>query len=166
MVDDSRIFKWRIRVNARPLQVSQRYFAVALVFCSFVAGCSDADRFINEQLSRLIAKSKGPTIDLSGIGPRAWERLCFIGPHTTNGTTKQVLGFDWDSERKSSIASDEKILLLIFTSGQRVLAFAEYPRSLGDFVRSAGSCVSSTDARFRKEIDGNGSIALVHVPGH
>lgn len=136
----------------------------ALLVLLTVVGCSDADKFINAQLSWLVTKSKESTIDLSGIGPKGWQRLCFIGPHATNAITKQILGFDWDSGRQSSVGRDEGIILLAFTSGQRVMSFAEYPRKDGDFTRVSGSCVSPIDARFRKEVDGNGWIFLVHQP--
>ena len=129
-----------------------------------VVGCSDADTFINNQISRLVANSKESTIDLSRVGPKGWERICFIAPYATNETTNQVLGFEWDSQRNSSIASNDGIFLLVFTSGQRVLAFAEYPSKSGDFIKSSSSCVSPTDAQFRKEVDRNGWIVLVHQP--
>jgi hypothetical protein len=142
--------------------MTARRFAPMVFF--FLAACSDADTFINAQLSRLVANSKDSTIDLSGIGPRGWERLCFIEPYATNQITKQVLGFDWDSERKSTIGRDDGMFLLVFTSGKRVLAFAEYPRDRGDFARRSVSCVSPADAHFRKEVDSKGWIFLVHQP--
>lgn len=139
--------------------MTARFFALLLLLT--VAGCSDADRFITAQLTWLVNNAKESTIDLSGIGPRGWQRLCFIGPHATNAITKQTLGFDWDSEHQSSISHDDAIFLLVFTSGQRVMSFAEYPRKSGDFIGNAGSCVAPTDARFRKEVAGNGWINLV-----
>jgi hypothetical protein len=142
--------------------MTTRCFVVIVLL--FMVGCSDADTFINAQLSRKVTNSKDSTIDLSSIGPKGWERLCFIEPHATNQMTKQILGFDWDSESKSSIGRDDSIFLLVFTSGQRVLAYAEYPRKLGDFERRAVSCVSPTDAHFRKEVDSRGWIFLVHQP--
>ena len=57
-----------------------------------------------------------------------------FGPYSDNKAGQKLLGFDWDLESKTSIASNDKIALLLFVKGQEVVETVEHPRRDGDFA--------------------------------
>jgi hypothetical protein len=92
------------------------------------------------------------------VGPGDWDRVCVLGPYSGNETAQIVLGFAWDAEAKTSIALDDGINVLVFTSGKSVVAYSQHPRNKGDFASIASTCSSRQEARLARQ---PGSWALV-----
>jgi hypothetical protein len=128
-------------------------FVVLLLF--LVAGCT-ASEGISAQIAHQF--DSRDTVDLSTVGPDDWDRVCVLGPYSGNETAQNVLGFDWDAEAKASIALNDGINVLVFTSGKSVVAYSEHPRNKGDFASVASTCSSRQEAKLARK---PGSWALV-----
>ncbi len=85
---------------------------------------------------------------MSKVGGADWERICFFGPYSHNAIAEKSLGFQWDIEEKTSIASSETVNVLVFVKGQTVVIFTEHPRNLGDFAELSDQCFDRTEAVF------------------
>lgn len=105
--------------------------------------------------------SQTAPVDLSAVGPASWERVCILSPYTNNQRAEHVLGFKWDAESKTSIAGSDGINVLVFVQGQRVVAYTEHPRNLGDFSKLQPRCLVRSQATVKRESDFNGWVFLV-----
>jgi hypothetical protein len=97
-------------------------------------------------------ESKGTSVSLAVAVPGNWEKICVLGPYSSNETAKKTLGFSWDAETKTSITTNEGISLLLFVQESKVTAYVEHPRNHGDFSNLTAQC-------FRKE-----QTEFVHDP--
>ena len=134
---------------------SHLLLAVTLLF----AACSQ-DQGISSALARTV-DSNSATVDLATVGPPNWERVCILGPYSSNERAQQILGFKWDAHGKSSIASNDGINLLVFVRGQKVVGFAEHPRNKGDFLKLSSTCLSRSNAVLIRQFESGGWVQLV-----
>lgn len=142
--------------------LSRRWITLSLCLAAALSGCrSDAGEraSIHNQIEALTS-STSETIDLSQVGSSSWSRLCVLTPYSTNETAKNVLGFEWDAEKKTSIQSSDSITVLIFASDGDVETYVAYPRENGDFSRIESSCLSRDRAKFVRE-QNDGSVSFV-----
>jgi hypothetical protein len=124
-------------------------------------GCSGASPSISEQITKQFKASQTEPIDLSAVGPASWERVCILSPYSTNQSAEKVLGFKWDVESKTPIAGSDGINVLVFVQEQRVVAYTEHPRNLGDFSKLQPRCLVRSQATVDRESDGSGWVFFV-----
>lgn len=115
----------------------------------FLAGCGGSD--ISSEISR--QAGTGDRLDLTQVGGSNWDRVCFLGPYTTNAAAEKTLGFAWDVELRTDIESSDGINVLVFVTGQHVASYLEHTRHQ-DFWKLSGQCFQRTEAIFVKR-DGN-----------
>lgn len=110
-----------------------------------LCGCSDpASSSIAEQFSA----SEGRRVDLGSAVDGNWDRVCVLGPYSTDSDAAEALGFSWPAEALTDIARDDGISLLIFVREKSVLKFVEHPRRFGDFSNLSGRCFARKSAKF------------------
>jgi hypothetical protein len=133
-------------------------FAIAILFLS---ACANGDKSISQQLTAEFDASTSAPVDLAKIGPSTWEKVCVLGPYTTNEAAEKILGFKWDVEQRSSIAKNDNINLLVFVKGREVLAYAEHPRNKGDFLKLHSKCLSRKQSTLLRRSNSGGEVQLV-----
>lgn len=121
-----------------------RVGALILVVAA-LCGCSDPT---SSSIAAQFSSSKGQRVDLATAVDGSWDRVCILGPYSTNDDAAEALGFSWPAETLTDIASDDGISLLIFAQGKSVLKFVEHPRGRGDFSNLRGRCFPRASAKF------------------
>ena len=96
-----------------------------------------------------LALKQSHSVNLAAIISSPWDRVCFIGPYSDNARAKQVLGFDWPVESKTSISNNDGETVLVFVRAGAVERYLEHPRNLGDFADLSSECFNRNDATFR-----------------
>ncbi|MGM9482203.1 hypothetical protein ACS5PN_13525 [Roseateles sp. NT4] len=135
--------------------------AAALVASALLlTACTRADPGISDRLSALV-DSGAAAIDMALLGPADWQKVCVLQPYTSNERAEQILGFKWDAASKSSIGTNDGIHLLVFVKGSDVVAYAEHPRSKGDFLKLSPHCLSRSHAHLLRQIGPDGRVQLV-----
>jgi hypothetical protein len=112
------------------------------------AGCHDSSPGISVNIAAQFRDSGGGDVDLRKAYEDPWDRVCMLGPYSSNAVARKTLGFDWDAEGKTAIRRNDGIVLLLFVHSRQVVAHAEHPRNLGDFVNLSGQCFPRDRARF------------------
>jgi hypothetical protein len=102
-------------------------------------------------------------IDLANELKGNWEKVCFIAPYTDNQGAKEVLGFDFDVERKSGISVLDGITLVMTVNGNQVIEYFETPRNNVDFSTLNAGCYSKFNAQFKIVKDNNGWPNVQHT---
>ena len=69
-----------------------------------------------------------------------WEKLCFLGPYSTNTLARQITGIDVDIENRSNIDTHDGISLIIVLSHSEITNLLEVPRNQIDFANLTGNC--------------------------
>lgn len=82
--------------------------------------------------SSLEEKNKAE-IDFKDIIKEDWESMFIFPAYTSYETIYDALGFEWDEVYKTGISYRDDITLLIFTNGEKVVRYIEYPKAYGDF---------------------------------
>lgn len=136
---------------------------VLIVVFLFLSACADRNNQINAQIeAQLHAKPLGP-LNLALVGPSSWERVCILGPYTTNEHAEKVLRFKWDATGKTSIGGNDGINVLVFAKGHQVIAYTEYPRNKGDFSKTP-YCLNRNQANLIQSRDGDWTPIPSSVP--
>ena len=137
---------------------------VLIVVFLFLSACADRNNQINAQIeAQLHAKPLGP-LNLALVGPSSWERVCILGPYTTNEHAEKVLGFKWDATGKTSIGGNDGINVLVFAKGHQVIAYTEYPRNKGDFSKMTPRCLNRNRATLIQSRDGYWTLMPSSTP--
>jgi hypothetical protein len=118
------------------------------VAATLLSACSEGDSSISAAIVDQFDRVMVPVVDLSVVGPPGWDHVCVLTPYTSNAETEKVLGFKWDSDKKTTIGGSDGINVVVFLKGQEVLAFTEHPRNKGDFSGVDSHCVSRERAKF------------------
>jgi hypothetical protein len=71
------------------------------------------------------------------------------------------LGFKWNAEGKTSIASNDGINVLVFVLGTKVIAYAEHPRNQGDISELKPRCLPRATAKVVRRVGAHGWVYLV-----
>jgi hypothetical protein len=137
--------------------------ASILALASIVlASCTNqVDANISDEITRQFEANAAGLISLAAVGLASWQRVCVLTPYSTNETTEKTLGFEWDSESKTSIGSNDGINVLVFIEAQEVIAYTEHPRHKGDFSELEPKCLEREHSTFRREVTGSGWVYLV-----
>ena len=125
--------------------VKPQLAALCLLLATVACTAHDA---ISSAIARQFAESKDHAINLATAAPGAWDKVCVLGPYSSNNTAKQTLGFAWNAEALSSIQTNEGISLLLFVQGQHVVTSVEHPRQQGDFSALTTQCFARDKAQF------------------
>lgn len=124
-------------------------FICAILTCLLAACTNQEAQKENKQISAQIEQQLKSThftnLDLSKVSTKDWERVCYVGPYSTNESVKPRLGFDWNIEENTDIGANDSISLLLFIKKNNVVEFVQHPRNLGDFKFD---CLSRQDAQF------------------
>ena len=126
-----------------------------------LVACSPGDGSISAQITEKFEAGGSAPINLTQVGPPSWERVCVLGPYTTNEAAEQVLGFKWDVQSKSSIGSSDGINLLVFLKNQEVSAYTEHRRDKGDFLELKPRCIGRNQASLLSRVEASGWVQLV-----
>lgn len=132
------------------------FLPLALLF-----GCTSDISPISAQITVQFDASKTAPIDLSVVGPVAWNHVCILPPYTTNKTAEQILGFSWAAETKTSIAGSDGINVLVFVQNQQVVAYAQHPRDKGDFSKLQPRCLTRSNSTVIRDFGADGWVYLV-----
>lgn len=81
----------------------------------------------------MVQANKIPNIDFSTFTPNNWDRLFIFGPYTSYVEIDNALGRFWLYSRFTTIESNDRVNLLVFTKGNRVVEYIEFFRGNGDF---------------------------------
>lgn len=120
---------------------------VLLLMLSTLVACSDrGSSSIADQLSA----SAGKSVDLAVAVAGNWDRVCILGPYSSNAVAAGILGFEWPAESLTDVERSDVISLLVFVQGSTVLEYLEHPRSSGDFSNLAGRCFLHGNTKFRQ----------------
>ena len=115
---------------------------------AITAACSEHDA-VAEAIYRDFQHSGKKSVNLGTAVPQPWQRVCIIGPYTDNAATHAALGFKWDSDKVSNVATDDTVVLLAFVDhADKVAFFTNYPRGQGDFSNLSRQCFDRSHARF------------------
>src|SRR5437667_2459831 len=134
---------------------------VFVTLAMFLVACTTGSPEISVQLAQQFAKSESTAIDLAQLGPPSWQRVCVLTPYTTNQQAELVLGFKWNAEGKTSIASNDGVNVLVFVRGTEVVAYAEHPRNLGDLSELNPRCLARANAKVVRRVGDHGWVYLV-----
>jgi hypothetical protein len=96
-------------------------------------------------VSEITAQAQKP-IDFKNITNDKWSRVCFFGPYTLK--SNDVLGFDWDVTKKTAVAGDDTINVIVFATEKQVTEFVVVPRGKADFWKLSRQCFPRNNARF------------------
>jgi hypothetical protein len=121
--------------------------SVVSCVCLVALGCTSHDA-LSLSIGKQFDESKGTSVNLGTAVPGGWERVCVLGPYSTNETARKALGFDWGAETKTSIATNEGISLLLFVQENKVTSYVEHPRNRGDFSNLTAQCFPREKAQF------------------
>ena len=113
------------------------------------AGCQpsqDISMAVGEQFHN----SGGTSVDLGTTVLGEWERVCVVGPYSSDASIAKTLGFPWPTKGRSTIASNEGVTLLLFVRQGTVTSWVEHPRASGDFTNISGRCFERSQAKFRQ----------------
>jgi hypothetical protein len=154
-------------INLAPLRSAGRAGArrsappcVGALAALVLVACTGRNSEISTQLTQQFVKGVEP-INLSQLGPPSWQKMCVLPPYTANSHAEQILGFKWDAEGKTSIASSDRINVLVFVRGEEVIAYAEHPRNRGDLSQLKPSCLARASAKVVRRAGSDGWVYLV-----
>ena len=102
-------------------------------------------------------KSSEGELCLSSFGPRNWDRICVLGPYTSNEAAGKELGFQWDAEGLTGIETRDDIYVLVFTNDDDLEMYLEMPRHEEDLLHSEKSCFAFSDTVLKRDERGNWS---------
>jgi hypothetical protein len=109
-------------------------------------------------VERLTENEKLRVVDLAQLAPFRWDRLYIFGPYTPAELVTDSLGHPWAGAEASRIAQVDTANLLVFTSGDEVVAATMHPRRYGDFTTELlGRGYAPAEARFEVERSGEGT---------
>ena len=121
------------------------YRGMLVLILVAITGCRDsASSSIAEQFSA--SGRKG--VDLAAAVPGNWDRVCVVGPYSSDAVAAQTLGFEWPAETLTDIERDDGISLLVFVRDKSAIDYVEHSRGSGDFSNLTGRCFSHTKAKF------------------
>jgi hypothetical protein len=136
----------QVMPNSNVMQLVRSLICIA-TFGSLATACTLSET-PSSLISRQFVQSAGVSIDLATIVTGTWEKVCVLGPYSNSDTAKEVLGFEWDAEGKTTIQSNDGISLLLFVQKSKVIAHVEHPRSHGDFSNLTMQCYLKEKAKF------------------
>lgn len=140
----------------------QRLLAASIIV--LLASCRSRGQDLESSLAEAVANGHGTVVDLRTVAPYRWDRFHTFPPYTRPEQVEEALGFRWRGAARSGIESSDAINLLVFTTGEKVVAYVALPRSKGDFYRVGRKHGYSPDsARFVVRQEGQLSSGEPHL---
>jgi uncharacterized protein YbjT (DUF2867 family) len=101
-----------------------------------LAGCGQSSLKLERDAiaDQLQAQQQQPLVLASVYEQLVWDRVYIFAPYTSIDQINQSLGYEWATERNTTIHQSDRISLLVFTAAGQVTGYLEYPRSSGDFA--------------------------------
>ncbi|WP_153066026.1 MULTISPECIES: hypothetical protein [Xanthomonas] len=87
-------------------------------------------------------------VDLEQAAPGKWDRVCILGPYSTDEDAAWLVGAPWSLRGNSSAWDSDGVSALLFVRGQTVLSSVDVSRAHGDFSRQSDTCFPREKARF------------------
>jgi hypothetical protein len=101
-------------------------------------------------------------IDISTLTPFAWDRFFVFAPYASPERINSTLGRLWVGQYFTTIKTNDRVTLLVFTNKGRVVQYLEYPRGNGDFSTVDNNIgYSAEESLF--SIDEKGRIVWVYL---
>jgi len=124
----------------------------------FLTSCSNKqeENEISKSIYSQLKQSEWKVIDFSKTVPFQYEKVCILGPYTTNESAEQALGFYWDVQKETEISTNDGINLIVFIKENKVISYVEHSRAKGDFWKLSRKCLdynSSILTRISKKDD-------------
>jgi len=124
----------------------------------FLTSCSNKqeENEISKSIYSQLKQSEWKVIDFSKTVPFQYEKVCILGPYTTNESAEQALGFYWDVQKETEISTNDAINLIAFIKENKVISYVEHSRAKGDFWKLSRKCLdynSSILTRISKKDD-------------
>jgi hypothetical protein len=127
--------------------VRRSYLIILALFVVFIVVFARTHR-IADAITRDYLASGMKIIDLPKSVPQKWQRVCVLGPRSTARDASALLGFEWNADAHSNVRERDTAILLIFATGNIVVASTDYPRADGDLAHLASKCYPRSAARF------------------
>ncbi len=125
---------------------------IPIVFL-LLSACSRLDKDVSSRIQAEFDAKSNAAINLALIVPSSWDRVCVLPPYTDNKQAASILGFEWDSESKTSIRSSDGITVLVFVKRSEVIAYTEHRRDKGDFSKMQPRCLNRDKATIFRHVD-------------
>lgn len=116
-----------------------------LLILAALAACSNRD---SSSIADKFSASARKSVDLAIAVPGNWDRVCILGPYSSDVAAAETLGFEWLAESLTDIGHSDGISLLVFAQAKTVLKYVEHPRGSGDFSNLTGRCFPRGSAKF------------------
>ncbi len=115
---------------------------LSILILSCLYSCSG-----NVGATKLTVLAYDGRVDLATLLPGRWDRVCVIGPYSTNEHAQEVVGASINI-RGSDIHTSDNIALLVTLIGDVVSGLYDVSRRPVDFTELAGMCFSRVSAKF------------------
>jgi len=109
----------------------------------FLTSCSNKqdENKISKNIYAQLKQSEWKVVDFSKTVPFEYEKICILGPYTTNESAEQALGFFWDVQKETEISGNDGINLIVFIEDNKVISYVEHSRGKGDFWKLSRKCL-------------------------
>ncbi len=116
-----------------------------------IPSCDSSTSTVSEEIARQFQASGRTFVNLAKVVPRPWDTVCILGPYSDNHAAQKMLGFLWDVEARSSIATNDRIVLLLFVNDMQVVNLVEHSRRDGDFANLSRQCFPREQGTFQHQ---------------
>lgn len=116
-----------------------------------------------------VAESNEGKLNISKLTPFEWEVMYVFRPYSLMENSDNDLEFEWKIPENITILHDETDNLLVFTKNNEVVSYIQWPRNIGDFIKTNPSKFSCESANFimKKEKYGNkDKVFIYHISTH
>ena len=145
-------------------EVERRSFPIRLVLLALatVSSSCAGDQPLNRSIAASVEQGPGTRLRLAEHTGFSWDRVCILGPYTSNEAVDSLTGIHGASGHAHDIRSNDGINVLMFIHEGRIVASTAHPRDQGDFgPEVVGQCYSRDQANFSVRVppaDGRGNI--------
>ena len=87
-------------------------------------------------------------VDLARVMPGVWDRVCILGPYSTDQDAAVLVGAPWSLRDNSSAWASDGVSALVFVRGNTVVSSLDISRAKGDFSALSDKCFAHSGARF------------------
>jgi hypothetical protein len=125
------------RANTRLILIGVALLSLVYIDISSLGktGKENAEK-VKRRLADSVARKRGKneevTVKLKDLTDFKWDRVYIFPPYTGLETIDNDLGFVWPQARSIRTDFRDDINLIVFTDNKQVIAYVEYPRSLGN----------------------------------
>jgi hypothetical protein len=113
---------------------------------------------VSRSIAASVGKGPGTRLDLAEHASFPWDRVCIIGPYTSDDDVDSLTGVRGAAAKDHGIQSNDSINVLMFVSDGRIAASVAHRRGRGDFFPElTGKCYTRDAAVFQVR-DSRGNI--------